>query len=183
MASHGARANKSGAMQERAVLHLMEDLRFKQMTHVAYQKAKEEGNRPDRVIIKNMPYTTLYGSKGKTEFFIYAKELDSTKVIPLKKAECIDFECRIECKCQTSSGSVDEKYPYLYLSCVEAMPEKNIILLMYIPAARDRAKSWLENAIEKRKYTKPREEKNIVLMETIDEFASWARNAFDGYRR
>jgi hypothetical protein len=31
----------------------------------------------------------------------------------------------IECKWQQVSGSVDEKLPYLYLNCIEAMPEKN----------------------------------------------------------
>jgi hypothetical protein len=74
------------------------------------------------------PYTTLYGSEGTTEFMIRAENAEHTPEFPIENAPG-QLVCRIECKWQQTAGSVDEKFPYLYLSCVEAMPEKNIIIL------------------------------------------------------
>jgi hypothetical protein len=40
------------------------------------------------------------------------------------------LEIGIECKWQRISGSVDEKFPYAYLNCIEAMPERDIIIVV-----------------------------------------------------
>ena len=41
-----------------------------------------------------------------------------------------NFRIRIECKWQQSSGSVDEKLPYLFLNAKDCMPEKDIMIII-----------------------------------------------------
>jgi len=79
-------------------------------------------------IRRSVPYINIYGSKGRTEFVIDTK----TKSI------------RIECKWQQSSGSVDEKFCYLYHNCL-IMPEKTIIIVIDGDGARKSAVEWLKN--------------------------------------
>ena len=54
----------------------------------------------EELLLKNVPYETIYGHRGTTEFLLKSKKEN--------------LEIRIECKWQQSSGSVDEKLPYLY---------------------------------------------------------------------
>lgn len=49
----------------------------------------------------------------------------------------------IECKSQTSGGSVDEKYPYLNENIKDKYPYKTIIILD-TPAAKKGAVAWLK---------------------------------------
>jgi hypothetical protein len=49
----------------------------------------------------------------------------------------------IECKSQTSSGSVDEKYPYLNENIRDKYPYKTIVILD-APKAKKGAKTWLK---------------------------------------
>ena len=85
---------------------------------------------------------------------------------------------RIECKWQQVAGSVDEKYPYLYLNCVEKMPEKDIIILLDGGGYKKEARAWLESAIKEKKY-QPDPDKNILLFD-IKEFMIWVNNRFVG---
>jgi hypothetical protein len=62
------------------------------------------------LLLRNVPFVTIYGHPGKSEFVLLS--------------ERYGLRIRIECKWQQSSGSVDEKFPYLYLNCIEQMPEK-----------------------------------------------------------
>ncbi len=64
----------------------------------------------------NVPFTTIYQHGGNTEFRLIS--------------ERYNMDIRIECKWQQVAGSVDEKLPYLYLNCIEAMPEKHIIIII-----------------------------------------------------
>jgi hypothetical protein len=50
---------------------------------------------------------------------------------------------RIECRVQENSGSVDEKYPYLFWNARDYMPEPEVILLLHGEGPRPQALSWL----------------------------------------
>jgi len=50
-----------------------------------------------RMLIANMPYTTIFGTKGRREYFIQSDE----------------WEGELECKFQNIGGSVDEKMVYI----------------------------------------------------------------------
>lgn len=178
MTSHGGRAVKSGRILEGVIRSTLEGPRahgFQVMDVGEYRLAKQHARLPDRYLVKDFPYETIYRTKGETEFLLECNHVSATEAFP----EQPDFVCRIECKYQATSGSVDEKFPYLYLSCVEAMPEKNIIILMEAKGARVEAVRWLTEAVRSQRYD-PQKKKRIVLM-SIVEFIAWANNSFGAY--
>lgn len=181
MSSHGQRANKSGQILEgvvRSTLAGPQAFGFEVLSNGDYERARKANiPLPARYLVKSPPYETIYGTNGKTEFRLHCVDLAPTKAFPVSG----DFVCRLECKYQATSGSVDEKFPYLYLSCVEAMPEKNIIILMEAKGARVQAVKWLANAVLQQKYD-PGKTKRIVIL-TIAEFVAWSNDAFGAYTR
>ena len=88
------------------------------------------------------------------------------------------YPARIECKWQQVSGSVDEKLPYLYLNCIEAMPEDNIIILIDGEGWKHGGIQWIKDAAQKEKYlNSERKPKNIQVF-SLTEFMTWANNFF-----
>jgi hypothetical protein len=80
-------------------------------------------------VVKNAPYTSIYGCNSRSEFLYRDCRLD---------------DIRIECRWQEAAGSVDEKLPYLYLNAVHAMPEKQIWIVLEGGGARDKSVDWLK---------------------------------------
>ncbi len=160
--SQGGLANRSGSVLEGIVIGALTPHGF----HVVQNRDLEKIPLTERseILIKNAPYTTLYGSKGKTEFLL--------------KSERYGLEVRIECKWQQSAGSVDEKLPHLYLSAVDAIPEDDVIILIDGDGFRAGAIEWLRNAVRNRLYIpEEKSQKNIRVMNAT-EFMTWANNTF-----
>ena len=86
---------------------------------------------------------------------------------------------RIECKWQQSAGSVDEKLPYLYLNTIEAMPEKDIMILIDGDGFKTGAKEWLRNAVKEKLYTTEENSDTNVMVFSLAEFFTWANNTFN----
>lgn len=160
--SQGCLANKSGSVLEGIVKGALVPHGFVVVQNRDLEKLPENGR--DELLIQNAPYTTLYGSKGKTEFLLRSKKYG--------------LEVRIECKWQQSAGSVDEKLPHLYLSAVDAIPENNVIILIDGNGFRDGAIAWLRNAVNNRLYvSEEKRHKNVMVMNAT-EFMTWANNTF-----
>ncbi len=53
--------------------------------------------RDERLLVKNFPYETLFGTPGRREYFLKSSE----------------WQGHLECKYQNGSGSVDEKIVYV----------------------------------------------------------------------
>ena len=66
---------------------------------------------PKGFLLKNVPYTNMYGGESRGEFLLQLKNYG-----PI----------RIECRNQTVGGSVDEKFPYLIGNCY-SFEEKDVI--------------------------------------------------------
>ncbi|MFC2087661.1 PD-(D/E)XK nuclease superfamily protein [Bacteroidota bacterium] len=113
------------------------------------------------LLLENVPYTTIYGHKGNTEFLL--------------KSEKYRLKMRIECKWQQVAGSVDEKMPYLYLNMVEKMPEETIMVLIDGPGWKEGAIRWLKSAAGKSKYTNAKKE---LLIFTLADFFTWSNQTF-----
>ena len=109
------------------------------------------------LLLKHVPYTSIYGHPAVSEFV--AVEPSGTRT-------------RIECKWQQSSGSVDEKFPYVYLNALEAVPEEHVIILVDGGGAKPNAVAWLKNAAKNGLY-KTNKNKNIEVM-SLAEFTAWA---------
>lgn len=157
--NQGSKANKCGNALEQIVKGTFSIKRgFTEVPFKNYNKNPQKYGT--ELLIRNYPFTSIYGHKGNTEFYLLSK--------------VYDCEIRIECKWQQVAGSVDEKYPYLYLNCIEAMPEKDIIILLDGGGYKKEAHEWLKSAIVQKKY-QFNSTKNIQLLD-IKNFMKWANN-------
>lgn len=114
-----------------------------------YRGGKEKGMKG--VLLKNVPYTNIYGTESRGEFVLCVRGHKNV---------------RIECRSQTSAGSVDEKFPYLLGSC-KAFKEDNVIVVLEGEGYRKGAKEWFIDNARAVKF------KNIKVM-SFREFKIWA---------
>lgn len=79
-------------------------------------------------LYKAVPFTSIYNKVSKTEFVLV---LGGEQI-------------RIECKWQSSAGTVDEKYPYMFLNMLQC-GQKRVIFLVDGKGARPEAITWLKS--------------------------------------
>ncbi len=163
MNSQGLRANKSGNLLESAVKNVCIQKGFLIISYPEYRK-HYYGRSDNEVLVTNFPFTSVYGHKARTEFFIESARYS--------------LKTRIECKWQQTSGSVDEKLPYLYLNCIEAMPENHIIIIIDGEGWKKGAVEWLRNAALTKKYTNPENFDKRIEVFSLSSFLTWANNTF-----
>ena len=125
---------------------------------------KKPVNYGDELLLTNVPYDTIYGHKGYTEFLLRSKRFQK--------------EIRIECKWQQWGGSVDEKLPYLYLNAIEKMPEKEIIIVIDGDGWKEGAIPWLRDTVIKKKYVGNKTADKIVRVFNLKEFLMWVNDTF-----
>jgi hypothetical protein len=156
--SQGGLANKQGRVLESTIITLFRQHSF---SVVPYQKwMKDSSAYGEELLLTDAPYTSIYGHQGKTEFLLQSKRLNKST--------------RIECKWQQSSGSVDEKFPYLYLNCVFAMPENEVIIVLDGGGAKPSAVAWLRNASVTRHLIPDEMQEKTINVFTLAEFIGWA---------
>lgn len=160
--TQGFLANSSGNTLEQTVVGTLKSKSFELVYHKDYKK------NPDvygtELLLMNVPYPTIYGHKGITEFLIKSKKYN--------------LEVRIECKWQQVAGSVDEKFPYLYLNCLEKMPENHIIIIIDGGGAKLGAIQWLRNISAQKKYTAIENQFKKIDVMNLSEFIIWANKIF-----
>lgn len=76
------------------------------------------------------------------------------------------------------SGSVDEKFPYLYLNCVERMPEQWIIIVIEGSGAKTGSIEWLKKACKEKIYASEEGKKKRIDVINLSEFIIWANKTF-----
>jgi hypothetical protein len=127
--TQGAESNHSGQFLERAI-----EEEFRRRGVEVFESDPLREMNADWVtecyLMKNAPYTSIYGCQSRSEFLYVDCRLHSN--------------IRIECRWQQASGSVDEKMPYLFMSAVNAMPEVEIWLIIDGGGAREQAVDWLK---------------------------------------
>lgn len=158
----GGLANSSGNTLERTVIGTLISKGFETVNYREYLKKPEKYG--EELLLKNVPFTTIYEHSGNTEFLLSSKKYN--------------LEIRIECKWQQSPGSVDEKFPYLYLNCIERMPEKNILIIIDGGGAKEGSVNWLKNAAKNKLYTNEHNKEKNVLVLSLAEFLIWANKTF-----
>lgn len=161
--TQGAAANRNGKVMEKAILSAFEEHGFRVFRYVEVRDKPSKVDGLDRYVLKNVPYTSIYGSsRCRTEYVIHYE----------------DRAIRVECKWQSSSGSVDEKFPYLWRNAVEQYPESEIILLVDGDGYRECARNWLQTMIAENDGDYESRGKDIELM-TLTEFLKWFNEEFD----
>jgi hypothetical protein len=159
----GKSANITGNQLEIAVQTVLLNKGFEIEMYRKWEKNPEKYGK--EILLKNVPFKTIYGHKGNTEFLLLSEKYN--------------LRIRIECKWQQSAGSVDEKLPYLYLNTIEAMPEKDIMILIDGNGFKTGAKEWLRNAVKEKLYTTEENNDTTVMVFSLAEFFTWANNTFN----
>lgn len=113
-----------------------------------------------KCLIPDAFFTNIYGDTSKGGFVL----IDGKRKV------------RVLVKNQLNSGSVDEKFPYLFLNCV-MFPEKEVIIVLDGRGYRESAKVWLERAIDNNWLNYMKSGKTIKLM-SISEFVEYAIGEF-----
>jgi PD-(D/E)XK nuclease superfamily protein len=103
----GAKTNRSGKPLE----YISEQLAhcgFQEINGAQFSKIDVF---PNRYVRTNVPYITIYGTKGFHEILIVTSEQNGFHFL----ADDIDklIKIIVECKFQSTSGSTDEKIPYI----------------------------------------------------------------------
>nr|ARR28440.1 hypothetical protein [Caulerpa okamurae] len=160
--TQGNIANSSGNVLEQNVISTFKTKGFEVVKYSFWNKNQNKYGGVPKGLLKNVPFESIYGHKGYTEFLLKSKKYN--------------LEIRIECKWQQSAGSVDEKLPYLYLNCVESMLEKDIIIIIDGGGYKEGALKWIKESVRTRKYQNSNM-KNIQIMNIV-EFMTWANNNF-----
>jgi hypothetical protein len=158
----GGYANQSGSTLEHLIMRVLEDNGFEVMPYTRYRSGPDLF-LTDELLVRNVPYTTIYGHAGKTEFLLLSASHHLT--------------IRIECKWQQSGGSVDEKFPYVYLNALEAMPEQDIFIVYGGSGAKPGAINWIRQAVKEGRYRPPSSTKTIRVL-SVEQFIAWANKTF-----
>lgn len=160
MMSQGRTSNITGNQLEVAVKTVLIGKGFTLVKYREWIKSPEDFGT--ELLLQNVPFTTVYGHRGNTEFLLVSAKYN--------------LKTRIECKWQQVSGSVDEKLPYMYLNMVEAMPEQHIMVLIDGQGWKTGAIEWLKIAVKEHKYDVLKEKKIQVF--SLIEFFTWANQTF-----
>jgi hypothetical protein len=154
----GTKANKTGNRLERFV---QEALRERGYVEFLTQKAQAFKNRKaigGKQYIQQLPVgETIYDTVRKCDFFV------------INRAK-FPHDLIIECKWQQSSGSVDEKYPFLYFNIIKtAVPT---VVLMDGGGYKPAAMAWLKDQVSKTGA--------LIGVWTMAEFQTQVNNGFLG---
>ncbi|MFY7665554.1 PD-(D/E)XK nuclease superfamily protein [Flavobacterium sp.] len=160
--AQGKNANTSGNQLETAVIAVLTKKGFELENYRVWESKKEQYG--DELLLKNVPFETIYGHRGNTEFLLVSSKYN--------------LRIRIECKWQQRSGSVDEKLPYLYLNTIETMPEKHIMILIDGDGFKAGAKTWLRKAVKEKLYTNETNRDKVIMVFSLADFFTWANKTF-----
>ena len=158
----GGLANSSGNTLETTVIGTLESKGFEVVNFRKWQRKKEKHG--SELLLKNVPFISIYDHPGNTEFLL--------------KSAKYQLNIRIECKWQQSSGSVDEKLPYVYLNCIERMPEDHIIVIIDGGGFRPAAVDWLKRAFEDKPYATELNRHKVLEVMDLSQFLRWANKTF-----
>ena len=128
----GTKANLSGKVLEQVIIPMYKNFGYNVIQYSQTKKEPELINK-DKTVICNIPFTSIYNHRGKTEYLIINKNGEKT---------------RVEAKNQQSAGSVDEKLSYLLINTIYSYPEPNIILLIEGNGWKEGSIKWLKNAVK-----------------------------------
>lgn len=160
--SQGAKANKNGKILEDSITPALESRNFLVIEFKKYIKNEDYYNSLPRVAVKGFPFTTVYETNGKTEYVLLGTDLKE--------------RIRIECKWQQAAGSVDEKFPYMYLNSVYKYPEKTVIFVIDGGGYKAGSRLWVGKQIQNN-WLNENHHKNLYLF-TLAEMIAFINKNF-----
>ena len=143
----GAIANRQGNILEQQVRQAFASHGFREVAFAEYEKLASGSTLPGvpvpDLLVRRVPYQSIYGHRGVTEFLA----VSASRGLAIR--------------------SVDEKFPYLYLNCIQAMPEREIILLIDGNGYKPGALAWLKQAVAS-------QDAKLIHVFNLVEFLVWA---------
>lgn len=134
----------------RSVLEAMIEREFKSRGS-EIRSWSEHGNNgsmfSEYILFKNVPYQCAFGCPSRSEFLVQHMRRGNI---------------RIECKWQQATGSVDEKFHFLFHNARDFMPEDEIWLVIDGGGYRPAALAWLKKEVAKVTH------KDIFVMNTAE---------------
>lgn len=163
-------AIKSGAAFEDRISDVLTSYGFTVESHSGYGGDDNNNelslkNSKERIALRQPSYTTLYGGPGRYDFLLLAPELEES--------------VWIETKFQKTSGSIDEKAPYVFFNALSAVPGKHVIILVGGEGWRDGAVKWIYAAKDDRRFKEMANypNKRVDVMNP-KEFKAWLDQTF-----
>jgi len=154
----GAKANNNGNLFEGCVEDVLKRKGFEVVKHSVW--VKNPGMYGDNLLIRNSPYFDLTGHSGRMEFRLLSK--------------IYNLNARIECRIQFIGGSVDEKYPKLYLDCIsEHADYDKTIIIVDGGGQRKKYIDWLKTASQTKLFTDITNNHKEIEILTLIEFVKW----------
>ncbi|HLO83604.1 MAG TPA: PD-(D/E)XK nuclease superfamily protein [Nostocaceae cyanobacterium] len=155
--TQGGRANKSGNILEANVEAILNGYDYFQVGHhITKEQIFNASLLPKRYGREVNIGMGIYQTELKVDFYIIG--------IPAFTSGLI-----IECKWQESTGSVDEKYPYLNMNIQYTYPAPTIVILGGV-GMREGASNWLKDRVN--------DNPNLVAVFSLDRFIAWANKNF-----
>lgn len=151
----GAHANFSGKSFEGAIRGALEEKGFITVTNSLFQKHPKRYAEIDRLLITNAPYPTIYRHTGRMEFLIRTRQPKRYILLNAKR--------------QTVAGSVDEKFPYLYMNALHNLPQRETMIVAYGNGWKQGAMDWLKSKAD---------ETPGFYVFSYDEFITWLQDNF-----
>jgi hypothetical protein len=149
--NQGRSANEHGKILEDQLTPALERNGFVVVGWGDYKADQAKWDAIDRLAITQVPYTTIYNRQGRTEYVVIIKSQHR--------------RIRIECKFQQAAGSVDEKFPYMYMEGALAYPEDETIFCIGGDGFKSGAKDWLKHACESRWLLDDKPNRKISMMD------------------
>lgn len=106
---------------------------------------------PVKYIVNKSRYRSIYGHSANSEFKVFNNEKN--------------ISLRIEIKIQKSSGSVDEKFPYIYLNAVQSH-EDDVLIILDGGGYKYGVKTWLEKVSKENWLNK--DKKSVLVLNVVE---------------
>lgn len=159
--SQGFMANQNGKCCEQSLIPTFEKNGYTVVLNSFYEKNKDDFKKVDKLVLREVPFTSIYNHPGRTEFVIVNG----------------DRKVRIEVKSQHFKGSVDEKMPYVYMNAVEAFPEKEVVILLEGNGMKKGAVDFLKNCV-KNNYLDYKGKGKTIHVFDLAEFVNWFNHEY-----
>jgi hypothetical protein len=160
--SQGGRTSLGGQTLE-AVIRCIRLVGFTECTAKELRESRNDiFAEKQRLLVSHMPYTTIFGTQGRREYFIQSDE----------------WTGELECKFQNTSGSVDEKMAYI----TETLKRTDLTRLAVVYGGifwteQLRGKAIIEWMKRESELIRQSHNKELLVM-TLDEFIQWVQKTW-----
>ena len=151
----GFNANESGHLFESSIMGALKAKGFVVVPYSQWAQDRQGYEHVRRLVLRNVPYRSIYAHNGRIEFLLKAKEFDCDILIQSMR--------------QSRSASVDEKLPYVWHNARLNYPQRDTILIVIGTGWKPGPLQWA------RAQTHTTEGFSVM---TFEEFLGWVAQTF-----